>query len=115
MKKNKKQNLVAKYARKICKAVTMRDKTKYTRYNKHKVKYNDSDNTQEEKMQLLEVMNMDNLDLHSREDEQGSDGAMIRKELQRRQAIGYWKGGFAKYEIRDDEPESVVGTVRVVS
>ena len=29
-------------------------------------------------MQLLEVMNMDNLDLHSREDEQGSDGAMIR-------------------------------------
>jgi len=45
MKKNKKQNLVAKYARKICKAVTMRDKTKYTRYNKHKVKYNDSDNT----------------------------------------------------------------------
>ena len=45
MKKNKKQNLVAKYARKVCRAVTMRDKTKYTRYNKHKVKYNDSDNT----------------------------------------------------------------------
>jgi len=45
MKKHKKQNLVAKYARKVCKAVTMRDKTKYNRYDKHKVKYNDSDNT----------------------------------------------------------------------
>ena len=66
-------------------------------------------------MQLLEIMNMTNLDLLSREDEQGSDGAMIRKELKRREAIGCWKGGFAKYEIRDDEPESVVGTVRVVS
>ena len=53
-------------------------------------------------------MNMDNLDLLSREDEQGSEGAMIRKELQRRQAISYWKGGFAKYEIKDDEAESVV-------
>ena len=66
-------------------------------------------------MQLLEIMNMDSLALHSREDEQGSEGAMIRKELQRRQAIGYWKGGFAKYEIRDDEVESAVGTVRIVS
>ena len=65
-------------------------------------------------MQLLEVMNMDNLDLLSRKGEQGSDGARIRKELQRRKAIGYWKGGFAKYEIKDDEPVSTVGTVRVV-
>ena len=66
-------------------------------------------------MQLLEVMNMDNLVLHSREGEQGADGRMIRKELQRRKAVGYWKGEFAKYEIKDEEPESVVGTVRVVS
>ena len=66
-------------------------------------------------MQLLEVMNMDNLDLLSREGEQGSSGSMIRKELQRRKAIGYWKGEFAKYEIKDDEPVSTVGTVRVVS
>ena len=65
-------------------------------------------------MQLLEVMNMNNLELLSREGEHGSDGAMIRKELKRREAIGYWKGGFAKYEIKDDEVESVVGTVRVV-
>ena len=65
-------------------------------------------------MQLLEVMNMDSLDLISREGEQGSEGAMIRKELQRRQAIGYWKGGFAKYEIKDEEPVSTVGTVRIV-
>jgi len=65
-------------------------------------------------MQLLEVMNMNNLELLSREGEHGSSGAMIRKELQRREAIGYWKGGFAKYEIKDDEVESVVGTVRIV-
>ena len=45
MKKHKKQNLVAKYARKVCKAVRMRDKTKYARYDKHKVKYSDGDNT----------------------------------------------------------------------
>ena len=65
-------------------------------------------------MQLLEVMNMNNLDLLSRIGEQGSEGAMVRKELQRREAIGYWKGGFAKYEIKDDEVESVIGTVRIV-
>ena len=65
-------------------------------------------------MQLLEVMNMDNLALLSREGEQGSEGAMIRKELKRREAIGYWKGEFAKYEIRDEEPVSTVGTVRIV-
>ena len=65
-------------------------------------------------MQLLEVMNMNNLDLLSRIGEQGSDGAMIRKELQRRESIGYWKGDFAKYEVKDDEPVSTVGTVRVV-
>ena len=66
-------------------------------------------------MQLLEAMNMDSLDLISREGEQGSAGAMIRKELKRRELIGYWKGKFAKYEIKDDEPVSTVGTVRVVS
>ena len=66
-------------------------------------------------MQLLEVMNMDNLVLHSREGEQGADGRMIRKELQRRKAIGYWKGEFAKYEVKEDEPVSTVGTVRIVS
>ena len=66
-------------------------------------------------MQLLEVMNMDNLVLHSREGEQGADGRMIRKELQRRKAIGYWKGEFAKYEVKEDEPVSTLGTVRIVS
>lgn len=66
-------------------------------------------------MQLLEVMNMDNLDLLSREGEQGSVGAMIRKELKRREAIGFWKGEFATFEIRDDEPVSNLGKVRVVS
>tara|TARA_Y100000389_G_C17426716_1_gene499975 strand:+ start:571 stop:771 length:201 start_codon:yes stop_codon:yes gene_type:complete len=66
-------------------------------------------------MQLLEIMNMNNLDLLSREDEQGSSGAMIRKELQRRKSIGYWKGEFAKYEVKDEEPVSTLGTVRIVS
>ena len=66
-------------------------------------------------MQLLEVMNMGNLVLHSREDEQSADGRMIRKELQRRKAIGYWKGEFAKYEVKDEEPVSTLGTVRIVS
>jgi len=36
MKKNKKQNIVAKYARKFVKAVTMRDRTKYSKKVKHK-------------------------------------------------------------------------------
>ena len=47
MKKQKRQNLVAKYARNICRAVRMRDKTKYDRkqFDKNKVKYNDNDNT----------------------------------------------------------------------
>ena len=67
-------------------------------------------------MQLLEVMNMDNLDLISRIDEQGSAGAMIRKELRRREMIGYWKGDFAAVVVRDEElPESNVGKVRIVS
>ena len=36
MKKNKKQNIVAKYARQLVKAVTMRDRTKYSKKLKHK-------------------------------------------------------------------------------
>ena len=36
MKKKKQRNLVAKYARQFVKAITMRDKTKYNRKNKHK-------------------------------------------------------------------------------
>ena len=65
-------------------------------------------------MQLLEIMNMDSLALHSREDEQGSSGAMISKEVQRRKSIGYWKGKFAKYEVKDEEPVSTLGSVRIV-
>ena len=64
-------------------------------------------------MQLLEIMNMDSLALHSREDEQGSSGAMIRKELQRRKAIGYWKGEFAKYEVKEDEPVSTLSLIHI--
>ena len=47
MKKQKRQNLVEKYARKVCRSVRMRDKTKYTRkqFDKNKVKYTDEDNT----------------------------------------------------------------------
>ena len=36
MKKQKRKNPVAKYARKVLKAVTMRDRTKYNRKAKHR-------------------------------------------------------------------------------
>jgi hypothetical protein len=36
MKKQKRKNIVAKYARKVLKAVTMRDRTKYNRKDKHR-------------------------------------------------------------------------------
>ena len=64
--KNKKQNIVAKYARKFVKAVTMRDRTKYSKKVKHKG---------EERMQLLDIMQLDSVDLLSREGEQGTVGA----------------------------------------
>ena len=56
-------------------------------------------------MQLLDIMQMDSVDLLSREDEQGTVGARIRKEITRRNAIGYWKGDFTKQVVKEQEEE----------
>tara|TARA_R110000851_G_scaffold155315_1_gene297705 strand:- start:411 stop:656 length:246 start_codon:yes stop_codon:yes gene_type:complete len=56
-------------------------------------------------MQLLDIMQLDSVDLLSREGEQGTVGAGIRKEITRRNAIGYWKGDFAKQVVKEQEEE----------
>ena len=56
-------------------------------------------------MQLLDIMQLDSVDLLSREGEQGTVGARIRKEITRRNAIGYWKGDFAKQVVKEQEEE----------
>ncbi len=56
-------------------------------------------------MQLLDIMQLDSIDLLSREGEQGTVGARIRKEITRRNAIGYWKGDFAKQVVKEQEEE----------
>ena len=62
-------------------------------------------------MQLLDIMQMDSVDLLSREGEQGTVGARIRKEITRRNAIGYWKGDFTKQAVKEQEEEvHIMGT-----
>ena len=56
-------------------------------------------------MQLLDIMQLDSVDLLSREGEQGTVGARIRKEITRRNAIGYWKGDFEKVVVKQQEEE----------
>jgi len=56
-------------------------------------------------MQLLDIMQLDSVDLLSREGEQGTVGARIRKEISRRNAIGYWKGDFEKVVVKQQEEE----------
>ena len=56
-----------------------------------------------------------NADLLARKDEQGSDGAAIRKELVRRKATGLWIGPDVVVKVKTrKEAESKVGQVRVV-
>ena len=50
-------------------------------------------------------MQLDSVDLLSREGEQGTVGARIRKEITRRNAIGYWKGDFTKQVVKEQEEE----------
>jgi hypothetical protein len=61
-------------------------------------------------------MQMDSKDLLAHQYDVGEFGASVRKELRRREAIGFWKGEF---KINDKkatkERELTVGTVRVVS
>ena len=62
-------------------------------------------------MQLLDIMQLDSVDLLSREGEQGTVGARIRKEISRRNAIGYWKGDFGKVVVKQQEEEVyIIGT-----
>ena len=62
-------------------------------------------------MQSLDIMQLDSVDLLSREGEQGTVGARIRKEITRRNAIGYWKGDFTKQVVKLQEEEvHIIGT-----
>ena len=63
----------------------------------------------------LDIMQMDSKDLVAHQYDIGEFGASVRKELRRREAIGFWKGEF---KINDKkakkETESTVGQVRIV-
>ncbi len=64
----------------------------------------------------LDIMQLDNLELLQHKDVVGKFGAAVRKELTRREAIGFWKGGFAEVSVKqEDEVQGTVGQVRVVS
>ena len=63
----------------------------------------------------LNIMQMDSKDLLAHQHDTGEFGASVRKELRRREAIGFWKGEF---KINDKkatkERQSTVGQVRIV-
>ena len=63
----------------------------------------------------LDIMKMDSKDLIAHQYDVGGFGASVRKELRRREAIGFWKGEF---KINDKkaakETVSTVGQVRMV-
>ena len=64
----------------------------------------------------LDIMQMDSKDLLAHQHDTGGFGASVRKELRRREAIGFWKGEFVVNSSKStQERESTVGTVRVVS
>ena len=66
--------------------------------------------------QYLAIMQLDSIELEDRRHEQTPEGRLIRKELTRREAIGFWKGGFAEVSVKqEDEVQGTVGQVRVVS
>ena len=65
----------------------------------------------------LEIMQMDNVDLLNRSQEQTHEGKLIRKEITRRKNCGnIWIGPHIKWTIGDEviETPSTVGTVRIV-
>ena len=67
--------------------------------------------------QYLAIMQLDNIELEDRRHEQTAEGKLIRKELTRRDAIGFWKGEFRTHRGGIDgtvQTPSVVGTVRIV-
>ena len=67
--------------------------------------------------QYLAIMQLDSIELEKRRHEQTPEGKLIRKELRRRDAIGFWKGEFRTHRGGIDgtvQTPSVVGTVRIV-
>lgn len=67
--------------------------------------------------QYLAIMQLDNIELEDRRHEQTAEGKLIRKELTRRDAIGFWKGEFRTYGGGIDgtlQTPSRVGTVTIV-
>jgi hypothetical protein len=63
----------------------------------------------------LAVMQMDNVDLLDRRQEQTPMGKLIRKEITRREKCNYWKGAYPTWKGGPDgefSTPSVVGTVR---
>ena len=67
--------------------------------------------------QYLAIMQLDNIELEDRRHEQTPEGRLIRKELTRRNAIGFWKGEFRTHGGGIDgtlQTPSRVGTVTIV-
>tara|TARA_B100000900_G_scaffold401554_1_gene406358 strand:+ start:298 stop:534 length:237 start_codon:yes stop_codon:yes gene_type:complete len=67
--------------------------------------------------QYLAIMQLDNIELEDRRHEQTAEGKLIRKELTRRDAIGFWKGEFRTHGGGIDgklQTPSRVGTVTIV-
>ena len=57
----------------------------------------------------LDIMQMDSKDLLSHQYDVGEFGASVRKELRRREAIGFWKGEFVVNSSKStQERESTV-------
>jgi len=67
--------------------------------------------------QYLAIMQLDSIELEKRRHEQTPEGKLIRKEITRRNKIGFWKGEFPVHKGGIDgtvQTPSVVGTVRIV-
>ena len=67
--------------------------------------------------QYLAIMQLDSIELEDRRHEQTPEGKLIRKEITRRNKIGFWKGEFPVHKGGIDgtvQTPSVVGTVRIV-
>ena len=67
--------------------------------------------------QYLAIMQLDNIELENRRHEQTPEGKLVRKELRRRDAIGFWKGEFRTHGGGIDgtlQTPSRVGTVTIV-
>ena len=63
----------------------------------------------------LNIMQMDSKDLLTHQHDTGEFGASVRKELRRREAIGFWKGEFKINDKKaNKETVSTVGQVRIV-